>query len=273
MFKFGFDEPSSDGNTLQPSIPITSSPPPSHPPRKLSLPPPPALTSQPHDRVHVPHTDLHLLKSTACTPSHLSPSGADIIPSHYEGGFKLWECAMDLCHYLSSSSERPHLLGSAVLELGAGHAFPAIVAAKHGAEVIHVQDYNTEVVQMVTLPNLAANVDKWEGKAEFFAGSWRGLSKVLGRTYDVVLTADTVYATEQVEELVHCMVGVIAPRGCALVAGKKYYFGVGGGTRAFRKRLEEVGGEKGVQFEVTVVKEICDGVSNVREILKVTRPE
>lgn len=271
MFKFAFDEPSITGKGSQPPSSISNHSRASHPPRKLSIPPLPPLKSQCHDLVHIPHSNLHLFKSAASTPSSLSPSGADIIPRQYEGGFKLWECAMDLCQFLSSSSSKPNLSGSSVLELGAGHAFPAIVAARHGAKTIHVQDYNEEVLRMVTLPNLAANLDNWGGRVECYAGSWRGLSKVLGRTYDLVLTADTVYAAEQVEELVHCMLDVIAPGGCALVAGKAYYFGVGGGTRAFGKSLEALGREKGVQFEVTLVTEIRDGVSNVREILKVTR--
>ena len=61
-------------------------------------------------------------------------------------------------------------------------------------------------------------------------------------------------------------VDVRAPDGVALIAAKRYYFGVGGGTRAFAEALAESGA-----FECDVAATYADGASNVREILRVRR--
>lgn len=72
-------------------------------------------------------------------------------PSPCLGGFKLWECALDLAQYLygdqpaskphtasegSASHPGPHSLhGKRVMELGCGHGLPGILAMLLGAEV------------------------------------------------------------------------------------------------------------------------------------------
>lgn len=169
------------------------------------------------------------------------------------------------------ASCKDSLRGKSVLELGAGHAFPAIVAAKNGAELVHIQDYNVEVLRDVSMPNVAANVSEHEQVVSFYAGSWNGLPKVLRMTYDYVLSADTVYATEQVKDLADCVLEVLAPGGSAFIAGKAYYFGVGGGTRDFEVCVKDVAKQKCIRADVKVAKEIRDGFSNIREILQVKR--
>lgn len=52
--------------------------------------------------------------------------------------------------------------------------------------------------------------------------------------------------------------------GLALVASKRYYFGVGGGTEALKELVER---DESLDFEV--VRIIDDGKSNIREIIKV----
>ena len=60
------------------------------------------------------------------------------------GGFKLWECALDLCDHLCNafdikatqeqwSSKLPH--GTRVLELGCGHGLPGILMMLAGCDV------------------------------------------------------------------------------------------------------------------------------------------
>ena len=66
------------------------------------------------------------------------------------GGFKLWECAVDLASFLSNEWQigmrlglgpmkgptmGRTLAGKRVLELGCGHGLPGIVALINGAEV------------------------------------------------------------------------------------------------------------------------------------------
>lgn len=270
MFKFGFDDPdlprdaSGGSNSSEHQQKSVAKP------RRVSISGQESLSNREHDVVPVGEDgELLLRKSVARVPSHLSPEGADIVPSLYEGGFKLWECAVDLTEYVIRNPQV--VKGKFVLELGAGHALPAIVAKLKGAEVVHVQDYNEDVLRLVSMPNVSANVRDGMGGFAFFAGSWTGLAKVVERSYDVILSADTVYATEQVEALALCIVETLAPGGVALVAGKAYYFGVGGGMGAFAARVRHHAKAHGIALEVDTVREVRDGMSNVREISRIRR--
>lgn len=101
---------------------------------------------------------------------------SDLIPGVYEGGLKTWECALDLVETLDAfhatagahtgdASWSSRLQGKSVLELGCGTALPSLFilsqvlkdAAPTTEKVgltLHVADYNTQVLQLVTLPNL-----------------------------------------------------------------------------------------------------------------------
>lgn len=58
----------------------------------------------------------------------------------------------------------------------------------------------------------------------------------------------------------------LAPGGVALIASKKYYFGVGGGTWELQTLVAQ-GGE----LQSSVVFTAADGKSNVREIIEVRK--
>ena len=77
---------------------------------------------------------------------------SDLIPGIYEGGMKIWECTHDLIDYLSTDST-VSLSGSCVLELGCGIGLPGIFALMSGAECVHFQDYNHEVLNCLTIPS------------------------------------------------------------------------------------------------------------------------
>lgn len=93
-------------------------------------------------------------------------SSDDITPNIYEGGFKTWECAMDLASHLSGSlSEGWELKGREVhiIEVGAGTALPMLVLfdfflkqrlPSWRAVHLTVADYNVSVLENATLPNL-----------------------------------------------------------------------------------------------------------------------
>ena len=49
---------------------------------------------------------------------------SDLIPGEYEGGFKLWEGAMDLCHFLVAQAQHPSPHGIARV----GCVFPSACA-------------------------------------------------------------------------------------------------------------------------------------------------
>lgn len=225
--------------------------------------------NQMYDHLNLCDGAITLRKVTTSVPSHLSPSGADIVPTTYEGGFKVWECALDLCAYIHNHLQS-QLKGKSVLELGAGHALPTIVAAQHAPSLVHIHDYNSEVIHQVSMPNFSAN-DSANTPVRYFAGAWSSLPSVFSIRHDVIFSAETTYATQQCKELASCIIETLADNGVAYIAGKSYYFGVGGGTISFRKDILDYAKEKSVHIDVDVVEEFRDGISNVREILRVRR--
>ena len=83
--------------------------------------------------------------------------------------------------------------------------------------------------------------------------------------YDLILTSDTLYAPESMEELLDVMAKRLKPDGVALIAAKTYYFGVGGGTDMFTALVKKDG-----RCKIEVAEKYADGSTNVREMLKLT---
>ncbi|KAL4888694.1 hypothetical protein BDV59DRAFT_136724 [Aspergillus ambiguus] len=93
----------------------------------------------------------------------------DIKPNFYEGGFKTWECALDLAKLVATegfaSREYPQDLH--IIELGAGTAVPSLAlfaqllsqAEPRGKTHFTFADYNSAVLRLVTLPNLLLTWD------------------------------------------------------------------------------------------------------------------
>ncbi|KAG0300265.1 Histidine protein methyltransferase 1, partial [Dissophora globulifera] len=81
---------------------------------------------------------------------------SDLVKGVYEGGLKTWECALDLVAYLAEQKENYD--GKKVLELGCGSALPGIyVLTRSDAVKVDLQDYNDQVLKLVTLPNVLLN--------------------------------------------------------------------------------------------------------------------
>jgi protein-histidine N-methyltransferase len=103
----------------------------------------------------------------------------DLSTGIYEGGFKTWECALDLATYLLSqfSNEDAWKEGWSIIELGAGSAVPSLALQVRymetwsnlryeqdrkwpdkpaGISRLHLTlcDYNEEVLRMCTAPNV-----------------------------------------------------------------------------------------------------------------------
>ena len=131
-------------------------------------------------------------------------------------------------------------------------------------------------------------------------------SENLGGSYDIILSAETIYNLESQQQLldcikqvstllpatcltcctmlgrqtharrmssdaashVHCMQAIKPPTGIVYIAAKTYYFGVGGGTTSFKKMLKRDG-----MLEVLTVATFDDGDGNKREILKLKFPD
>ena len=104
-------------------------------------------------------------------------------------------------------------------------------------------DYNEEVLTEVTIPNARMN-----GVCEqctFLAGDWDDLVAAPSKKqseaflskdeFDLILTSDTIYNVDDAKKLAkvihHCLKKNANENAIALVAAKRYYFGVGGSTR------------------------------------------
>eukprot|EP01052_Picozoa_sp_SAG31_P039709 SAG31_NODE_5565_length_2454_cov_1.963907_1_plen_269_part_00 len=216
---------------------------------------------------------------------------------------KIRECAVDLASYLCSAAivapascfanislsrgPSPWLPMRAirVLELGCGHGLPGIVTLLRGAHVDFL-DYNIEVIKQLTIPNVMKNVCDNENvtggmeRVRFFAGDWNQLAAIApAEGYDLILAADTLYNLHTCKEQARLLHEHLRqPCGIALVAAKRYYFGVGGGTDAFVSSLEEstyletqkqqVMSKKKWDIEEALI--FADGKSNARLIIKAT---
>jgi len=197
----------------------------------------------------------------------------DLAPGIYEGGFKVWECSLDLAKFIAGQADE-QWRGLTVLEIGCGHGLPGLVALRKGAAV-HFQDYNLEVLERVTWPNVRLNVPSVEIGIErriprLISGDWSALRSWMvegQQSYDRIITAETIYSLESMRSLFELIKAVLAPNGIAYVAAKTYYFGVGGSTLKFKQLVRNCG------FECTEVAVVRDGTSNFREILCILRPQ
>ncbi|KAJ8361405.1 hypothetical protein SKAU_G00179300 [Synaphobranchus kaupii] len=89
--------------------------------------------------------------------SKTAAQNTDLISGVYEGGLKVWECTYDLLEHLEAEGEA--FSGKRVLDLGCGAGLLGILALKRGAREVHFQDYNSTVIERVTLPNVLLNCE------------------------------------------------------------------------------------------------------------------
>ncbi|KAJ5092187.1 hypothetical protein NUU61_007057 [Penicillium alfredii] len=88
----------------------------------------------------------------------------DLKPNFYEGGFKTWECSLDLAKLVTGEDD--FQTDAHVIELGAGTAVPSLTlfartlvdtatsGPSPGNTHFTFADYNSAVLRLVTLPNL-----------------------------------------------------------------------------------------------------------------------
>ncbi|KAG8530791.1 uncharacterized protein KY384_004148 [Bacidia gigantensis] len=92
-------------------------------------------------------------------------SDDDLKPNIYEGGFKTWECAVDLASYVLTQSlvMEGYVSGLNLIELGAGTALPTLslfwqwlLQSDMRTSRLHIilTDYNQSVLELATIPNL-----------------------------------------------------------------------------------------------------------------------
>ncbi|KAJ0176732.1 hypothetical protein K1T71_007911 [Dendrolimus kikuchii] len=195
---------------------------------------------------------------------------SDLVIGKYEGGLKIWECTNDLMNYLSENQDTVKLNNKYVLDLGCGAGILGIYAFMNGASVTF-QDYNKEVLEYVTIPNVLLNIDEDERSTEikrcqFYSGDWESFDKKLDKSYvyDLILTSETIYNTNNYEKLLNIFINRLSKDGIVYVAAKTYYFGVGGSMRQFEETVKK---NEGLKCQICWKN--TDGIQ--REILQVTR--
>ncbi|KAI8322471.1 hypothetical protein GQ54DRAFT_259920 [Martensiomyces pterosporus] len=222
-------------------------------------------------------------------------NASDVIKGVYEGGLKTWECSIDLLNYLvaHSTGDSPmRLANSRVLEIGCGTALPSlhILKTEPSAKVC-MQDYNKDVLELVTIPNVLANTtlqpedgtagdklftedDTETCEIDFVAGDWTRIEEEVRRqerehSFDLVLTSETIYESTSYRKLHDLLACVLAKPNeggrvpMVLVAAKSIYFGLTGSVLSFSQYVRS----RGVFNAETVWQ---SGGSMNREILCLT---
>ncbi|KAI8436660.1 hypothetical protein MSG28_010148 [Choristoneura fumiferana] len=194
---------------------------------------------------------------------------SDLVTGKYEGGLKIWEGTSDLIEFLESNSDIP-FQDKKVLDLGCGAGILGIYAFLKKS-LVTFQDYNKEILECVTIPNVLLNIEDNEetmdaNKCKFYSGDWASFNNKLPdtETFDIILTSETIYNTSNYNKLIDLFLKRLNPNGEAYVAAKTCYFGVGGGTRQFESVVMKNG-----QFETSVCWKSSGGI--LREILKLTK--
>ncbi|GFR59794.1 histidine protein methyltransferase 1 homolog [Elysia marginata] len=201
--------------------------------------------------------------------AHPLVRNSDLESGVYEGGLKMWECGDDLTQFLSShpKGQTIELRGKSILELGCGAGLPGLYCCGCGAKAVHFQDFNEEVLQLVTHTNVSYNVQKTDDvQCCYFSGEWSSFSQLLQKKkqiYDVILTAETIYSPENYSSLHDVFSAALAHNGVIVIAAKVYYFGVGGSTDGF---LEYVESQK--LFTAETVHTIKSGVPRMIILLR-----
>lgn len=160
---------------------------------------------------------------------------------------------------------------------------------------IAFSDYNDFVVRDVTMQNVAINVKDAYSKTEnqpqkiahwlkehvaFGAGDWLAMSDDLlcedpkqpkppaipqNGLFDYILASETNYSKESTRETAELLIKHLKPgTGVAYISTKRYYFGVGGGTRCFCAALQNNYTHK---FHIETLEVYDNGVGNIRELL------
>lgn len=223
----------------------------------------------------------------------------DIIPGQYYGGLKVWSCAPLLARYLlqhedvyrplfaSSSSEGQSILASSgrekqheetkkllVAEVGCGHALPGLAAICLGASRVLLHDFNKEVLETCTGPNVAATIRANQDfvhpsvQVKLVHGDWVNLRLNDGDEAsfcDILLGSDVTFDKEACDKLTCLLHRWLTPvSGFAIIASKEYYFGTNGG------RLELIESASQYHLRVETLKYFKDGGAMDRVILKIS---
>ena len=163
----------------------------------------------------------------------------DLVQGKYFGGLKVWSCTSDVCSFVSK-----HLAtvdSKRVLEIGCGQGLCGIMALMCGAQHVTFHDYNKEVLELCTKPNVAYNCCEKDlaSTAAFCHGDWDEFSVTEEQKYDVILGADVLYDVEACQKVSSLIPRVLQTSGLVVLGTKEFYFGTNGGCREFEAALAQ----------------------------------
>ena len=98
---------------------------------------------------------------------------------------------------------------------------------------VSFQDYNSKVIEGVTIPNFLGNFS--DGGCTvvptFISGPWSTFPDSLSSgnsRFDLILTSETIYNEENYGQLINVFDKCLSSDGVIWLAAKVHYFGVGG---------------------------------------------
>ncbi len=151
--------------------------------------------------------------------------------------------------------------------MGCGHGLPGIYLLLKGINEICFQDFNKEVLDNITknyINQLKENLGlNFENKIKFVDGDW-GMFQY-DKKFDIIISGDTLYNNQNYEKIYNLIKNNLNKDGEAYFASKRFYFGVGGGSSEFKQFIIDRN-----EFKISQVKQIKDGINNIRVILKIT---
>jgi SAM-dependent methyltransferase len=201
--------------------------------------------------------------------------GRDMIPGKYLGGLKIWSCTTDLVRCVDllahhGAGAAPRRCGddtvdavaagmfradALVAEFGCGHGLPGIAAVACGARDVTFHDFNEEVLDAATKPNIALSAHAATAPptqtpvVRFASGAWADFAPIFSGDdallldagvaarraegapllYDVIMGSDVTYDREACVEVLTAASRLLVPGGHLVLGTKLYYFGTGGG--------------------------------------------
>ena len=214
----------------------------------------------------------------------------DIIHNVYEGGFKIWECTLDILDFLDNSTTID-LKNKKVLDLGCGQGLLGIYALKKSAKSVLFQDFNIEVLKYLTYINLQSNFLNFNDLKEnirFISGDWSCLfeklkneineisfdfsnsdkKRIYDQEFDFILMSEVIYKVENYEKIAEIIDKLLKPKeGICILGTKYYYFGVGGSLPEFEAFLTK----NYPSLTIVEQKEINTKKSNKRGIVLIKK--